>query len=145
MLASMCNGNGACDARGVPLRVLIVDDSSWFLTAARALLEREGICVAGVASTAAEALREAEQLAPEVVLVDVTLAEESGFELARRLVEEHGEGRRAVVLISTRDEADLADLIAESPARGFLAKSELSARALRRILEGDCRRERPRP
>jgi CheY-like chemotaxis protein len=34
----------------VPLRVLIVDDSDLFLEAARVLLEREGLTVAGVAS-----------------------------------------------------------------------------------------------
>jgi DNA-binding NarL/FixJ family response regulator len=143
MLASLWERNVSCDAGGVPTRVLIVDDSSCFLTAARALLEREGVSVAGVASTAAEAVRQAELLAPEIVLVDISLGEESGFELARRLVEENLDNERAVVLISTRDEADFADLIAESPARGFVAKSELSARALHRILDGDRRREQP--
>jgi two-component system nitrate/nitrite response regulator NarL len=118
------------------LRVLIVDDSAEFLAAARALLEREGMSVAGVASTAADALREAERLAPELILVDITLAEESGFELARRLAETNRDGERTVVLVSTRAEADFADLIAESPARAFLSKSALSADALRRIVDG---------
>jgi two-component system, NarL family, nitrate/nitrite response regulator NarL len=117
------------------LRVLIVDDSADFLAAARALLEREGICVAGVASTAADALREADQLAPQLILVDITLAEESGFELARRLTETNGDGERAVVLVSTRAEADFAELIAESPARAFLSKSDLSGDALRQIAD----------
>jgi len=39
-----------------------------------------------------------------------------------------------VILISTGAEADYADLIAESPAAGFLAKSELSVRRISRIL-----------
>ncbi|MCW3032339.1 MAG: hypothetical protein QOK19_1248 [Solirubrobacteraceae bacterium] len=92
--------------------------------------------VAGVASTAADALREAEQLEPELVLVDLSLAHESGFELARRLVQANGAGERAVVLISTHAEADFAELIAESPAKGFLSKSALSADALRQIVDG---------
>jgi DNA-binding NarL/FixJ family response regulator len=94
------------------------------------------MCVAGVASTAADALREAEQLEPELVLVDLSLAHESGFELARRLVAANGDGERAVVLISTHAEADFAELIAESPAKGFLSKSALSADALREIVDG---------
>jgi DNA-binding NarL/FixJ family response regulator len=140
MLASMSEALAACDAGAMALRVLIVDDSADFLAAARALLEREGICVAGVASTAADALREADQLAPELILVDITLAEESGFELARRLTETNRDGERAVVLVSTRAEADFAELIAESPARAFLSKSDLSADALRQIVDGGAPR-----
>jgi two-component system nitrate/nitrite response regulator NarL len=120
----------------VPLRCLIVDDSSSFLEAARTLLEREGLTVAGVASTGAEALVQAEQLRPDVVLVDITLGEESGFDLARRLVDEDLGDRSTVILISTHAEADFEDLIAASPATGFLPKSELSASAISRILSG---------
>jgi DNA-binding NarL/FixJ family response regulator len=65
--------------------VLIVDDNQLFLEAARGLLERQGLRVVGVAATTAEALRRAEELRPEVVLVDITLGGESGFDLARRL------------------------------------------------------------
>ena len=120
-------------------RVLIVDDNTSFLDAARALLEREGLRVAGVASTAAEARRRAVELRPDVVLVDITLGRESGFELARRLAGHARDGEPAMILISTHAEADFADLIAESPAAGFLPKSELSADAIRRILDGRSR------
>ena len=115
-------------------RVLIVDDNGTFLGAARALLEREGLCVVGVASTAAEALPLAAELQPDVVLVDIALAGESGFELTRRLAQQNRPGGSAVILISTHAEADFAELIAESPATGFLPKSELSADAIRRIV-----------
>jgi CheY-like chemotaxis protein len=64
--------------------VLIVDDSGPFLEAARALLAREGAEVVALASTTAEALGRLENLRPEVVLVDINLGRESGFELARR-------------------------------------------------------------
>ena len=68
------------------------------------------------------------------ILVDIFLGEESGFELARHLAEDgRGQGDAAtVILISTHAEADLADLIAASPAAGFLPKAELSAKAIRR-------------
>jgi DNA-binding NarL/FixJ family response regulator len=117
-------------------RVLIVDDNRSFLDAARVLLEREGVSVVGVCSTSAEALRKAEELRPDVALVDIMLAGESGFELARNLVEHVSDGGPAVILISTHAEADFGDLIAESPATGFLPKSELSADAIRLILDG---------
>jgi hypothetical protein len=41
-----------------------------------------------------------------------------------------------VILISTRSEADLADLVALTPAVGFLSKSELSADAILAFLGG---------
>jgi DNA-binding NarL/FixJ family response regulator len=115
----------------MPVRSMIVDDSGRFLAAARNLLEREGVEVVGVAATAAEALKVAEQLRPDVALVDVDLGEESGFDVAQRLVEA-AEG--SVVLISSYAERDFADLIAASPAVGFLSKSELSGQSIREIL-----------
>jgi DNA-binding NarL/FixJ family response regulator len=116
------------------MRLLIVDDNRRFLAAARALLEREGLEVVGVASTVTEALQQAGELSPDLLLVDIMLGHESGFELTRRLLENGRFKRPAVILISTHSEADFADLIAESQAAGFVPKSELSADAIRRIL-----------
>jgi DNA-binding NarL/FixJ family response regulator len=116
-----------------------VDDSSSFLEAAQALLEREGLSVAGVASSGAEALRRAAELRPDVVLLDISLGKDSGFEVARSLVANAENGGSMVILISTHAEADFADLIAASPAIGFLPKSELSADAIRRMINGRSR------
>src|SRR4051812_48705438 len=119
-----------CDASSVSMRCLIVDDSDSFLRASRALLEGNGIDVVGVAATAAEGLQRALELQPDVTLVDIDLGEDSGFELARRLADGAGPDRPRVILVSTHPEDDFADLIAESPALGFIAKSELSASAV---------------
>ena len=68
------------------------------------------------------------------MLVDVALGDESGLDLARRLVADQTHGA-PVILISTRSEAELADAIEASPAAGFLAKSDLSADAIRDLLD----------
>ena len=115
---------------------MIVDDNWLFLEAARDRLEGEGLRVVGVAATSAEALRRAAELRPEVVLVDVMLGGESGFELARRLAARNRDDGPAVILISTYSAADFAGPIAESPAAGFLPKQELSADAIHRIVDG---------
>jgi DNA-binding NarL/FixJ family response regulator len=116
----------------MPLRCLLVDDNDAFLETASLLLEREGLTVVGMASNIAGALRQADALRPDLILVDIGLGSESGFTLARLLARD---GQDAdVILISTGAEADYADLIAESPAAGFLAKSELSVRRISRIL-----------
>ena len=118
------------------LRVLIVDDNKPFLDAARLLLEREGMTVAGVASTSTEAVRQVLNAPVDVALVDVFLGDESGFDLAHQLVECRRDGGTAVILISTYDKGDFEDLLAATPAAGFLSKTELSASAIRRIVDG---------
>jgi CheY-like chemotaxis protein len=135
-LAGMRGGALPCNLAAMALRCLIVDDSVRFLEAARSLLEREGITVVGIASTSAEALRQAEQLRPDVILVDIDLGGESGFELARRLQQEAGLAPSGIILISTHDRDDFAELIAASPAAGFLSKSAVSASAILGLLHG---------
>jgi len=128
----------------MPIRCLIVDDNRPYLEAARVLLEREGLTVAGVATSGKEAFRQAKALHPDVVLVDISLGEENGFDLARQLVEDGVGADATVVMISTRVEEEVADLLAESPAAGFVPKAELSAAAIRRLVDGrtNARREK---
>jgi two-component system, NarL family, nitrate/nitrite response regulator NarL len=115
----------------VRLRCVIVDDDPTFLNVARVLLEREGITVAGVARGCTEAEECARAFRPDVVLIDISLGEESGFDVARRLA---GNGQAGtLIMISTHAETDYLDLIAESPAAGFLGKADLSAAAIERI------------
>jgi CheY-like chemotaxis protein len=66
-------------------RCLIADDSAAFVDAARGLLERQGIAVVGVASSGAEAVRRFIELRPDVILVDINLGAESGFDVVDQL------------------------------------------------------------
>ena len=120
--------------RRMPLRCLIVDDSRCFLEAACCLLEREGLTVVGVATTTAEAIRQIQDLEPDVVLVDVQLGNESGLDVARRIHNETSLDPSRVILISARADEDLAPLIADAPAAAFLCKWRMSAGAIRDIL-----------
>jgi DNA-binding NarL/FixJ family response regulator len=127
-----------CDAFWIAIRCLIVDDNERFLEAASSSLSRDGIEVVGTATTISDALRQVGSLRPDVVLVDISLGEESGFELTRQLVERFPDFRSRVVLISTRAEEDFADLIAASPALGFVPKSQLSAQAVDALLPAEA-------
>ena len=118
----------------MPLRCLIVDDNASFLEAAAHILQREGLTVVGAASSIADALTKARELRPDVILVDIMLGQESGFDLARRLAEADV-GDPSVILISTHAEADFEDLIEEAPAAGFMPKSQLSASMIRRLVD----------
>jgi two-component system nitrate/nitrite response regulator NarL len=116
------------------VRCLLVDDSHDFLQTARKVLESGGITVVGHASSSAEALLQASETSPDVVLVDISLGSESGFDLARRLTTAPETRRSAVILISTHSEEDFTDLIAASAAIGFLPKWKLSAGAVEDLL-----------
>ena len=118
------------DAETVPLRLVIADDSEQFLRAAAGSLSRNGIEVIGTATTSATALDQVAKLRPDAVLVDVGMGEESGFDLVVELVAAFPYLASSVVLISTRAEDDYGELIATSPAVGFIPKSELTASAI---------------
>jgi CheY-like chemotaxis protein len=87
-----------------------------------------------VASTSADALRRIQEFQPDVTLVDIDLGNDSGFELAQQLATATSGARSRVILISATPEQDLVDLIDESPAIGFVSKSDLSALAITRLL-----------
>jgi DNA-binding NarL/FixJ family response regulator len=128
-------GNAAssvpCDPRHVRLRCLIVDDNECFLEIASASLQGEDLEVVGTARTSAEALRQVAAQEVDVVLVDINLGDESGFELARELVARFPRLASAVVLISSRAEQDFGGQVKASAASAFVAKTQLSARAVR--------------
>ena len=117
------------------LRCVIVDDDEAFVKVAQAVLERDGVTVAGAGSNCAEAVERVQALRPDVVLIDIRLGQESGFDVARRLAD-NGQAA-ALIMISTHAEADYADLITESPAAGFVPKAQLSGAAIRRVLGMD--------
>ena len=113
--------------------VLVVDDHAGFRAGVRHLLEAEGFEVVGEAVDAASGIEAARTLRPDLVLLDIRLPDFDGV-LASRLIGALN-GRSAIVLTSTCDSADLAGALADSPARGFIPKSELSGDALRRLLD----------
>jgi DNA-binding NarL/FixJ family response regulator len=124
-----------CDTGFVmPLRCLVVDDNSSFREETRRLLEQQGIEVVGGAGSGDEALQQIAEIRPDVVLIDIDLGGESGLALARRLEVSAPQTVPRVILISLHDENDYADLIEASPAVGFVAKTELSAAAINRML-----------
>ena len=114
------------------MSVLIVDDHGSFRANARRLLESEGWSVVGEAVDGRGAIAAAQQLQPDLVLLDVQLPDLDGFEVAACLAAL--DLRSVVVLTSTRAATEYGSLVARSPARGFIAKSELSGAALTGLL-----------
>ena len=101
-------------------RVLIVDDEAETVVLLRACLEEEGIDVVGTASGGAEAVQVAEELSPDVVLMDIRMPVVSGIEATRRI-----KGRDPlvqVILLTFFGEADWTDAARETGAFCILVK-----------------------
>ena len=112
----------------MPQTVLIVDDHPSFRASARAILEADAFEVIGEAEDGASALEAARRLTPDVILLDVQLPDTDGFTVASALTANGN--APAIVMVSSRDACDYGGLIADSGARGFIAKAELSGTAL---------------
>jgi two-component system nitrate/nitrite response regulator NarL len=122
------------------LHCLLVDDSTGFLASARLQLEQQGVQV-NVAETGAEAVRRFADQHPDVVLLDINLDGESGFDVARRMhaatpavLSDGDSDGPSIILVSTHAEEDYEELIQASPVLGFLSKSYLSAGAIQEFL-----------
>jgi DNA-binding NarL/FixJ family response regulator len=114
------------------ITVLIVDDHGGFRSCARRLLVSDGFEIVGEADDGASAVAAARELRPDVVLLDIQLPDFDGVEASKRIAAFNGGS--AIVLISSRDVTDVADALAESSARGFIPKSQLSGAAVREFL-----------
>jgi len=118
----------------VALRVVIVDDNAGFLAVSRAILYGPELSVVGEAATAAEAVQRTQELQPDLVLLDIDLGEESGFDVARQLAGSPGSAPPHMIFISAHPPEDFAGIVRESPAIGFIAKAKLSPAAVTDVL-----------
>jgi DNA-binding NarL/FixJ family response regulator len=121
-----------CDDAAVRRTVLIVDDHAGFRSMARALLESGGFEVVGEAGDGTSALASAAALRPELVLLDIQLPDLDGFAVTERLMRE--DDPPVIVLTSGRSRSSFERRLAESRARAFIPKAELTSSALEALL-----------
>jgi CheY-like chemotaxis protein len=108
--------------------ILIIDDNAGFRASARRALEEEGYLVLAEAADGGAGIETALEMRPDIAIVDIQLPDIDGFEVAQQISQ--GASPPAIVLVSSRDRADFGSLVEDSPARGFVAKAELSSKAL---------------
>jgi DNA-binding NarL/FixJ family response regulator len=115
-----------------PLSVIVVDDQAPFRMAARAVIRRsEGFSLAGEAENGVKALELANEVHPDVVLMDINMPEMGGIEATRRIVSDLPD--TFVILCSTYDISDLPPDAPASGARAYVHKEQLGATTLRRL------------
>ncbi|MEN3538711.1 response regulator transcription factor [Microbispora sp. ZYX-F-249] len=104
-----------------PVRVLVVDDHPVFREGFAALLSSiDEVEVAGTAATGVEALRQAAERDPDVVVMDVQMPDMDGIEATRRILEKHPE-IGIVVLTMSEEDGTIFDAL-RAGARGYLLK-----------------------
>ncbi|CAN5543524.1 response regulator transcription factor [soil metagenome] len=121
-----------------PSRILLVDDHPVVREGLRRLLESESeFVVTGSVDNAADALSCLGDKDVEAVMVDLTLAGTSGFELIRQIRTDFAEVR--IVVLSMHDERFYAERALRAGANCYVMKSEPSnvlLEALRKVLSG---------
>ena len=108
---------------------MIVDDHASFRRLSRRLFEEAGFVVVGEAVDGRSAREAAEQLAPDLVLLDVVLPDMSGLEVSRIL--DALPTATSVLLVSSRSAHDLG--VESDASHRFLRKDELSLERLREL------------
>ena len=122
-----------------PLRILLVDDHEVVRVGLQALIERQAnMKVVGEAGTVREAVHKAQQLAPDVVVLDIRLPGGSGVDACRQIKAARPE-TKVIILTSFPDEEVLFDAIAAG-ADGYVLKkvgSDDLIQALARVGRGE--------
>jgi DNA-binding NarL/FixJ family response regulator len=122
------------------IRVLIVDDHPIFRDGMSRLLESvAGFDVIGQASNGEDAVQQARQLTPDVVLMDIGMPKMNGIEATRALLEVCPSAR--VLVLTMYEEPDSVFGALRAGARGYLlkdAESDDITRAIRAVVRGDA-------
>lgn len=120
------------------ISVLIADDHPVIIEGLTTALSRHGIEVAGQATTTGEVVARYEQLAPDVVVLDVRFREEAtGLDVAAELLDRHPDAK--IVFYSQFDQDDVIRDAYRAGGRGFVTKTKapaVLADAIRQVQEG---------
>ena len=116
----LADSRGGSASAGRPL-VLIVDDDAQLREFVRVNLEMDGYAVRE-AGSAQEGLAALGEEPPDLVLLDVMMPEVDGFEMLRRMQEEHGLGSVPVIMFSGKVDEESATRAAREGAQAFIGK-----------------------
>ena len=121
------------------ISVLLVDDHTLVRRGFRRILEDEDdIAVAGEASDGAEAIKLADSLQPNVIVMDCAMPGVNGLEATRKILEKNPQA--LVLMLSMHPEETLVRQALDAGARGYVLKNavdlELGA-AIRRVVNGE--------
>ena len=114
------------------ITILVADDYQPFRLGLRALLESDpDIIVVGEATTGADAIIQAAQLQPDVILMDLQMPDVSGIDATRRIL--HTSPHISILVLTMFEDDDFVFAALRAGARGYLLKGALKAEILRAV------------
>jgi len=106
----------------MPVRILVVDDHEVVRQGIRTiLLSRPDWEICGEAVNGQEAIKLAEELRPDAIIMDITMPVMSGLEAARQIT--RNQNSAPILIFTMHESRSLADSVRETGARGFVFKS----------------------
>ncbi|HYV66822.1 MAG TPA: response regulator [Myxococcales bacterium] len=117
---------------GYPSKVLVVDDDPEIVTFLSTLLELEGI-ESSVATSAAAALEQLQQGAPDLVLLDIAMPDRDGIDLCKELKSDPRTAEVPVFVVSARPGKDVVERALAAGAEEFIRKPFENAELISRI------------
>ena len=122
-----------------PIRVLLADDHTLFRKGVRTLMEQMGeVEVVGEVSNGQEAVSQARELLPDVILMDIQMPSISGIKATRTILQETP--NTGVILLTMFDDPESVFSGMRAGARGYVLK-EAEPEELRRVIEAANRGE----
>src|SRR5262249_5894883 len=120
------------------IRVLVVDDYEKWRSFARATIEKQdGLEVIGEISDGLQALQQAQQLQPELIIVDIGIPTINGIEVARRIRESTSKAK--ILFLTENRSPEIAEKALSTGANGYVVKSDAGREllpAIKAVLEG---------
>jgi DNA-binding NarL/FixJ family response regulator len=120
------------------VRVLMVDDHDVVRRGIRSILAAEpDLDIVGEAAAGLEAIRKAEELRPDLILLDISLPDISGIDVATRVRKASPSSQ--ILFVSQHDSVQAANASLETGARGFVTKADAARElpiAIRTVLDG---------
>jgi DNA-binding NarL/FixJ family response regulator len=118
----------------MPVRVLIADDHRLFAEALQAILSSDRrIDVVGLAASGEEAVQKADELSPDVILMDISMPGVDGVEATRRILAAHSDVN--VVMVTGSDARQDIDAARTAGAAGYVTKDRIAAELIGAIID----------
>ncbi|MEO0330990.1 MAG: response regulator transcription factor, partial [Bacteroidota bacterium] len=121
------------------IRILLVDDHQMFIDGLAAIFSDVAeIQVVGKCLSGAEALEQCQQIAPDVVLLDINLPDMDGVEVCKKITAAHPNIN--VIALTTHSEGSFISSMLNNGAKGYVLKNsdkETLKKAIHTVQQGE--------